>query len=61
LRFGGVPDPVPAADVVLELERTGNSTMARQLDPAVLWELWEQPALEYTNILDGLFHRLGDC
>jgi len=54
----GLLEAVGAVVSVVRLERTGNSTMARQLDPAVLWELWEQPALEYTNILDGLFHRL---
>ncbi|MFJ2470771.1 ATP-dependent nuclease [Glutamicibacter sp. NPDC087583] len=44
---------------VVRVSRTadGNST-ARQLDSGVLSEIWRDPVLKYTNILDSLFHKV---
>lgn len=49
------------------MERDGPNKASR-LDSAQLKALWTDPALKYTNVLDGLFHRLvvvaeaeGDC
>lgn len=53
---------------VVRLSRTGDVTAVRQLNAEQLREIWIDPALRYTNLLDGLFHRLvvlaegdGDC
>lgn len=49
---------VPGAKVqVVRLTRDGNETQARQLDPAAVADLWKDPLLRYSNILDGLFHE----
>lgn len=54
---------------VVRLSRDpGSEAVAYQLDAASLQMLWTDPVLKYTNVLDGLFHRLvvlaegeGDC
>ncbi|MHA7862137.1 ATP-dependent nuclease [Tessaracoccus sp. Y36] len=53
---------------VVRLDRGSGSTAVHDLDAAQLRALWSDPVLRYTNILDGLFHRLvvvaeaeGDC
>ncbi|MFC9352943.1 ATP-dependent endonuclease [Arthrobacter sp. NPDC057013] len=53
---------------VVRLTRSDGPTKASRLDPDQLKELWTDPVLKYTNVLDGLFHRLvvvaeaeGDC
>lgn len=53
---------------VVRLTRGNGQARARQLDASQLRELWTDPVLKYTNVLDGLFHRLvvvaeaeGDC
>lgn len=47
------------ADVsVIKLDRSDNRTTVRQLVNDELRELWVDPALRYTNALEGLFHRL---
>ena len=53
---------------VVRLSRAGDDTSVHQLDPGELRSIWADPALRYTNVLDGLFHRLvvlaegdGDC
>ncbi|MFK0073804.1 ATP-dependent nuclease [Arthrobacter woluwensis] len=53
---------------VVRLTRRGTITRASRLDSGQLKELWTDPVLKYTNVLDGLFHRLvviaeaeGDC
>ena len=43
---------------VVRLVRDGNSTVPHQLDAATLRTLWNKPELRYSNVLDGLFHRL---
>lgn len=43
---------------VVRLERQEISTCARQLPAVELRELWSDPVLRYSNVLDGLFHRL---
>ncbi|MCG2622990.1 ATP-binding protein [Arthrobacter sp. I2-34] len=49
----------PETDVsVVLLNRNKNQTQVRQLPAESVRELWEDPALKYTNMLDGLFHRL---
>ncbi|MFD3974670.1 ATP-dependent endonuclease [Streptomyces cyaneofuscatus] len=35
-----------------------NVTSAHQLDVAALRSIWNDPVLRYSNVLDGLFHRL---
>lgn len=57
------------ADVsVVRLTREGGVQRASQLESARLRELWADSVLKYSNILEGLFHRLvvvaeaeGDC
>ena len=53
---------------VVRLTRDEGPSKASQLDSRQLRELWNDPVLKYTNVLDGLFHRLvvlaeaeGDC
>lgn len=41
---------------VLHLTRDGHSAFAKTLDPSAVAELWVDPALRYTNALEGLFH-----
>ncbi|MRH93560.1 AAA family ATPase [Nocardia sp. SYP-A9097] len=54
----GVLDVEDVAVSVLRLARDGNDTSVRQLEPDRLRKAWEDPALRYTHILDGLFHQL---
>ncbi|MGH1565145.1 ATP-dependent nuclease [Mumia sp. DW29H23] len=42
---------------VVRLQREDTSTIARQLDAEKVTELWRDPVLKYTNVLDGLFHH----
>lgn len=53
---------------VVRLARHEGAPTARRLEAQDLRDLWSDPVLKYTNILDGLFHRLvvvaeaeGDC
>lgn len=53
---------------VVRLTRSGDTTRAAQLGSEQLRELWNDPVLRYSNVLDGLFHQLvvlgesdGDC
>jgi len=53
---------------IVRLTRDDGGPRASRLDAAQLKELWTDPVLKYTNVLDGLFHRLvvvaeaeGDC
>lgn len=53
---------------VARLTRKGAEVRAHQLDSSDLKTLWTDPVLRYSNVLDGLFHRLvvlaeaeGDC
>jgi hypothetical protein len=53
---------------VVRLTRGDGPTKASRLDSTQLKSLWTDPVLKYTNVLDGLFHRLvvvaeaeGDC
>lgn len=53
---------------VVRASRGEGHTHAHQLDSDRLQELWHDPVLKYTNVLDGLFHRVvmlaeaeGDC
>ncbi|MFD5863466.1 ATP-dependent endonuclease [Agromyces sp. NPDC127015] len=53
---------------VVRLTRGDGPPKASRLDSAQLKALWTDPVLKYTNVLDGLFHRLvvvaeaeGDC
>lgn len=43
---------------VVRLHRDGNRTGASQLMPENLTEIWADPVLRYSNVLDGLFHQL---
>lgn len=43
---------------IVRVDRFSGGTGARQIDPSELTELWNEPALRYSNALDGLFHRL---
>ena len=43
---------------VVRLSRQGDTTKASQLPANVLKTLWTDPVLRYSNVLDGLFHRL---
>lgn len=43
---------------VVRLTRTRDVTTAAQLDSAQVTQLWTDPVLRYSAILDGLFHQL---
>jgi hypothetical protein len=43
---------------IVRLHRVGNQTTPHQLDPDNVRELWADATLRYTNVIDGLFHRL---
>ncbi|MGA5869468.1 ATP-dependent nuclease [Streptomyces cinereoruber] len=43
---------------VVRLDRRGSEVRASQLNDEPLRELWKNPALKYSNALDGLFHKL---
>jgi hypothetical protein len=43
---------------VVRLTRHGDTTEAAQLPADQLAELWTDPVLRYSNVLDGLFHQL---
>lgn len=43
---------------VVRLNRDGDRTGASQLMPEDLRDLWADPVLRYSNVLDGLFHQL---
>lgn len=41
---------------VVRLRRVGDRTIARQLDSQQISQVWSDPLLRYSNILDSLFH-----
>lgn len=43
---------------VVRLNRLGNETSAHTLSVEELREVWADPVLRYSNVLDGLFHRM---
>ncbi|MFI7145127.1 ATP-dependent nuclease [Nonomuraea sp. NPDC050022] len=43
---------------VVRLDRKADTVRAHQLDPSRVQGLWSDPVLRYTNVLDGLFHRV---
>lgn len=43
---------------VVRLNRKENSTTAHQLESSDLLDIWQDPVLRYSNVLDGLFHQL---
>jgi hypothetical protein len=45
-----------ATITILHLTRTDDDAAANLLPPNKVAELWKDPALRYTNALDGLFH-----
>lgn len=44
---------------VVRLVRNETSTVAHQLKSQDLKDIWDDPVLKYSNILDGLFHELA--
>ncbi len=42
---------------IVRLVREDDANRASQLEPEVIRELWSDPVLRYSNILDGLFHH----
>ncbi|WP_121867378.1 ATP-dependent nuclease [Glutamicibacter nicotianae] len=53
----GLMDAKDANVSVVRLTRRGDQTAAHQLPADQLRELWENPILRYSSLLDGLFHR----
>jgi predicted ATPase len=53
----GVLDAGSSSVRVMRLRREGNLNHVRQLDNTKIAELWNDPLLRYSNILDGLFHE----
>jgi hypothetical protein len=43
---------------VVRIDRKHKAALARQLSAANLRAVWSDPAVRYSNALDGLFHRL---
>jgi hypothetical protein len=52
----GLLDSSASALTVVRLVREGEVNHASQLDPEKVRELWKDPLLRYSNVLDGLFH-----
>lgn len=53
---------------VIRLDRNEEGTSVHQLDHQLVREIWDEPVLRYSSVLDGLFHRAvvlaesdGDC
>lgn len=42
---------------IVRLVREGNINRAFELNPAAIQELWSDPLLRFSNVLDGLFHE----
>lgn len=42
---------------VVRIRRQGSVNVVRQLDNVKIAELWNDPLLRYSNILDGMFHE----
>ena len=42
---------------VVRLRRSGNVNVACELDNVQIAQLWKDPRLRYSNVLDGLFHE----
>ena len=53
----GVLDARSASVRVVRIRRSGDVNRVRQLDNNKIAELWGDPLLRYSNILDGLFHE----
>lgn len=53
----GVLDAQSANVRVVRIRRSGAVNIVRQLDNAKIAELWNDPLLRYSNILDGMFHE----
>jgi ABC-type cobalamin/Fe3+-siderophores transport system ATPase subunit len=43
---------------VVRLNRDGKITKTKKLEPEKITEIWSDPVLRYSGVLDGLFHRL---
>lgn len=52
----GLLDPVDASVAVVRVVRDGHMNRAAVLDPDSLREIWDDPLLRYSNVLEGLFH-----
>ena len=53
----GILDAEGVAVTVVRLVRDGDVNRAAVLEPERLRELWRDPLLRYSNVLEGLFHR----
>lgn len=53
----GVLDAVSTNVRVMRIRRDGDVNHVRQLDNSRIADLWNDPLLRYSNILDGLFHE----
>ncbi len=53
----GVLDAGNARTRVLRLTRDGNVNRVNELQATEIQELWKDPLLRYSNVLDGLFHE----
>jgi hypothetical protein len=53
----GVLDAGSASVRVIRIRRVGDVNRVRQLEKDKIAELWGDPLLRYSNILDGLFHE----
>lgn len=54
----GLLDAKQTDITVVRLTRHADRTTALQLNPERLRAVWSNPALRYSNVLDGLFHRM---
>jgi predicted ATPase len=53
----GLLDADDASVTIARLTRQGDVNPVAVLSPDQLRELWRDPLLRYSNVLDGLFHR----
>lgn len=53
----GLLDPIDQPVTVVRLVRDGDVNRAAVLEPDDLREIWSDPLLRYSNVLEGIFHR----
>jgi ABC-type polar amino acid transport system ATPase subunit len=53
----GVLAAAGAPTRVIRIQRDGNINKIKELNPTTVREVWKDPLLRYSNVLDGLFHK----
>jgi hypothetical protein len=53
----GVLDATDSPVRIIRLQRDGEKNKIKELSPSDVRDVWKDPLLRYSNILDGLFHK----